>query len=119
MVFIRKKQGGCSEWVPAFVLAMVQKAAKENHSLHLSMIYFLFVRWYCPLRRNKIDTTLEAFRTFLRKETIYPGSAAASGITSAIKQTLKVRAIRGGRYDEKTELKSLNYPLIYEYITGF
>jgi len=30
---------------------------------------------------------LEAFRTFLREETIYPGGAAASGIIWAIKQT--------------------------------
>ena len=43
-------------------------------------------------------TTLEAFRTFLRKETIYPGSAAASGIIWAIKQTMKVRDLQGGRY---------------------
>jgi anaerobic selenocysteine-containing dehydrogenase len=41
-------------------------------------------------------TTLEAFRTFLRKETIYPGSAAASGIIWAIKQIMKVRALQGG-----------------------
>ena len=40
--------------------------------------------------------TLEAFRTFLRKEIIYPGSAAASGIIWAIKQIMKVRALQGG-----------------------
>ncbi len=113
MVFIQRNKVGAQKWVPAFVLAMVQKAAKENHSLHLSMIYFLFVRWYCPLRRNNIHTTLEAFRTFLRKETIYPGSAAASGITSAIKQTLKVRAIRGGRYyaKDRTKIFELSFNL--------
>jgi uroporphyrinogen-III synthase len=57
-------------------------------------------------------TTLEAFRTFLRKETIYPGSAAASGITSAIKQTLKVRAIRGGPNFTKGRTFELVFSLI-------
>ncbi|MFY9814540.1 MAG: hypothetical protein WAK43_10365, partial [Dehalococcoidales bacterium] len=45
---------------------------------------------------KKWYTTLEAFRTFLREETIYPGSTAASGITWAINQTMKVRALQCG-----------------------
>jgi len=68
---IRKQRG---ENIPVVsVLGTRQQVVHILFRLKVSVL----ASWY---------TTLEAFRTFLREETIYPGSAAASGITWAIKK---------------------------------